>query len=162
MKKAQIQSGETVVVIIIVTIMIIVGLVFASRTKTTNITQEANALEEVNAMKVALVASSLNELKCSEYSAMVKSCIDYYRIIAFNNTVLANKQNSKEYYYSLLGNSKIDITIIYLDGDKEKITIYDYNNSANKSSSPVFIPSIVLNTLTKESYFSIMEVRTYS
>jgi len=166
-KKAQLQSGETVVVIIIVTIMIIIGVVVATKNKANSITQESEDLNDLKAMNVAILASHFNELKCSDYSVMVNSCIDMYRAQAFAKIVSTNKQNSKEYYYSLLGNSKVVLTIfiplpysnIY---EQKNITLYDYGDSANKSSSPVFMPVIVLDAQNKVSYFSILEVRTYS
>lgn len=164
-KKAQVQSGETIIVIIIVTIMIIIGLVIASKTKTRNATEESTALNEIDTMKIALIASSLNELKCSEYSAMVKTCMDYHRILSFRDTVLEDKQSSKNYYYSLLGDSEIKIKMIMPDQEPsvQVVTLYKYDNiSANKSSSSVFIPLIVFNTMEKENYFSVLEVRKYS
>jgi hypothetical protein len=166
-KKAQLQSGETVVVVIIVTIMIIIGVVVATKNKANSITQESEDLNDLKAMNVAILASHFNELKCSDYSVMVNSCIDMYRAQAFADIVSTNKQNSKEYYYSSLGNSKIVLTIYMPISTPEKyeqqtITLYDYDNSANKSSSPVFMPVIVLDAQNKVSYFSILEVRTYS
>jgi hypothetical protein len=164
-KKAQVQNMETIVVIIIVVIMMVIGLVLVTKNKKNNIEQDLTELNEMKAMDVAIVASNLNELKCSDYSAMIKTCFDYQRLVAFSNIVNQNKQNSFDYYYSLLGNSKISIQIIkkydpvLID---ENITLYDYNNSANKSSFPVFIPTIVLNSIEEQSYFAIIEVRTYS
>ena len=140
MKKAQIQSGETIVVIIITSIMIIIGLVYATKSKTDRINEESENIKDINAMTIALTASNLNELKCSEYNTLVKTCLDYYRILAFNETLGKNKQGSKEYYYSAFGNSKITINILEETTSyttKETITIYNYNNSLNKSSTPI-------------------------
>jgi hypothetical protein len=159
-KKAQIQSGEAVVVVIIVIIMIVIGIVYMTKNKMSNLTEDAKELNDVRSMEVALIASNLNELKCSEYSTMVKTCFDYQRLKAFKNVIEQNDRETQEYYYNLFGNSKIDIQLIATAS--ENIALYDYNDSANKSSSPVFIPTIVLNPMTKESYFAILEVRTYS
>ena len=63
-------------------------------------------------MRVAIVASNLNELKCSEYTAIMKTCYDYQRLKAFSIVVQSNKQNSYEHYYYLLGNSKVDVQIV--------------------------------------------------
>ncbi|MFA6073075.1 MAG: hypothetical protein WC758_03110 [Candidatus Woesearchaeota archaeon] len=160
-KKGQIQSGETVVVIIIVIIMLVIGLVFVAGRKKNSITEETTTLNELKAKEIATVSSKLKELKCSDYGVMVNTCFDYHRLRAFSSVVSSNKQNSKDYYYSVLGNSKIELKII-TSNPPENITIYDFNNSINKSSSPVFIPTLVLDSMNKKSYFAILEVRTYS
>jgi hypothetical protein len=163
-RKAQIQNAETIIVIVIVTMMVIIGLVFVVKNKKNNIELQSDDFAEQKAMEVAIVASNFNELRCSEYSAMIKTCYDYQRLLAFSNVLEKNKQNSYEYYYYLLGNSKIDVQIITgnLPPNKQNISLYNYNNSANKSSFPVFIPITVQNSMTKESYFAVIEVRTYS
>jgi hypothetical protein len=161
MKKAQLQSGETVVVIIIVTIMIIVGLVFATRNKESSIEEEVETRNDLQAMSVALATSNLNEVRCSEYGVMPNTCMDYHRIKAFNIVVSQNLHKSKDYYYPVFGNSKIDIKILTAE-PQENITLYDFNNSANKSSSPIFIPVIVRDSIHDINYFGILEVRTYS
>ena len=161
-KKGQLQSGETVVVIIIVIIMLIVGIVFFVRSKDQSIKNEAQSMTDINAIKISIVASNLNELKCSDYNVMVKTCFDYYRLKAFANTVDADKQESKQYYYFAFRNSKITIKVIMPNQTVENMTLYDYNNTANKSSTPTFIPIIVANPMTGENYFSVIEVRTYS
>lgn len=160
-RKAQIQSGETVVVVIIVIILIILGLVFATRNKQGTIKQETDEMNAQKAMQVAMIASNFNELKCSDYSVLAKSCLDKYRVEAFSRVVKDSTQDSFEYYYKLLGNSKVIVRIITSPG-MENYTLFDYNNSANMSSTPVFIPTIVQDKIEKKSYFAIIEVRTYS
>jgi hypothetical protein len=159
-RKAQIQNMETIVVIIIISIIMIIALVFVVKSKQGSVKTQTSALDEEKAMEVAIVASNLNELRCSEYNAMMKTCFDYHRLRAFKN-VVENEDNKDafNYYYSLLGNSKIVVQIIT---KAENVTIYDYGDSAGKSSSPVLIPTIVLDSLTKQSYFAILEVRTFS
>ncbi len=163
-KKGQIQNAETIIVIIIVTILMVIGAVFAIRYKGNNTETEKKDLNEEEAMKVVIVASSLNELRCSEYSAMIKTCFDYQRLLSFSKIVTENRQDSFNYYHYLFGNSRISIQIITGDipPENRNILLYDYDDAEGKSSSPVFIPVIVMNSLTKESYFSVLEVRTYS
>lgn len=160
-RKGQVQSGETVVVVIIVTIMIVIGLVFATKSKQGSIEQAVEEINEQEAMEVAIIASSLNELRCSDYSTMVKSCLDLHRLYAFSEVVENDKEDSFRHYYDLLGNTKLEVKILTSE-PKINITLYDYNNSANKSSSPVFIPTIVFDSITQQSYFAILEVRTFS
>jgi hypothetical protein len=161
-KKAQLQSGETIVVIIIVIIMLVVGIVFFTNRKMEGAKAESENLKTIDSMKITVVASSLSELKCSEYSTMVKTCFDYYRLKAFAGTVDADSQGARAYYYSILRNSRVDVKVIMPNSTVENITLYDYNNSANKSSSITFIPVIVSNPLNGEKYFSVLEVRTFS
>jgi hypothetical protein len=161
-KKGQLQSGETIVVIIIVIIMLIVGLVYFVNSKESSIKAESSSMNDINAMKTAIIASSLNELKCSASSVMVKTCFDYYRMKSFGKIVEDNKQESQQYYYFVFKNSKIVVRVMMPNATVENVTLYDYNNSANKSSSMTFIPLIVENPMTEEKYFSILEVRTYS
>lgn len=160
-KKAQIQSGETIVVIILVSIMIMIGLVFATKSKKSNLENEQENINDLKAMEVAVVASNLNEIKCSDYSIMVKSCFDIYRLRAFKNVVEEDKQGAYAHYYDILGNTKLEINIL-TSNPPENIVLYDYEDSGDKSSSPVFIPTIVLDNINKKSYFAVLKVSTFS
>ncbi len=142
--------------------MIIVGLVFFVNSKNGSIQTEKQNMNDINAMKIAVIASSLNELKCSDSNVMVKTCFDYYRLKAFKSTIDADKQEAKQYYYFVFKNSKITVRIMMFNSTVENVTLYDYNNSANKSSTPTFIPILINNPISNENYFSILEVKTYS
>lgn len=159
-KKGQMQNAETIIVIVIVTIMMLIGLVVIVKNRMREAKNTSEDVSVQRAMEIAIVASNMNEIKCSEYTAMIKTCYDYHRLKAFSNVLSKNMHNSSLFYYYLLGNSKVEVQII--TGTPENITLYNYNNSEDKSSFPVHMPVMVMNSMTKESYFAVMEVRTYS
>lgn len=159
-KKGQMQNAETIIVIVIVTIMMLIGLVVVVKNRMREVKNNSEDISVQRAMEVAIVASNMNEIKCSEYTAMIKTCYDYHRLKAFSSVLSKNMHNSSLFYYYLLGNSKVEVKII--TGTPENITLYNYNDSANKSSFPVNMPVMVMNSMTKESYFAVMEVRTHS
>ncbi len=161
-KKAQIQSGETVTVVIILIILIVLGIVYFANTKTQESQIEKEKQKEVDGMKIAVLASGMDELKCSVYSAKVSTCLDIYRIKAFSEILDQNTLSAKEYYFNTFRNSKIEVKIIVNETHTEKIVIYDFNNSAEKSSSPTYFPIIVSDPVLEKNYFSILEVRTYN
>lgn len=161
-KKGQIQSGETVTVVIILIILIVLGIVYASNSKIAGLQKDNEKQKEIDGMKIAVLAAGMDELKCSVYSAKVSTCLDIYRLSAFSQIVSQNLYSSKEYYFNTFRNSKIEVNIIVNDTYVENIVLYDFNNSENKSSSPIFFPLTVSDPVSKINYFSIMEVRTYN
>jgi hypothetical protein len=163
-RRAQLQNAETMIVIIIVTIMMVIGLVFVMKFKARNVEKQDDALDEERAMEIFLSASGLNELRCSKYAVKINTCYDHQRIMALSYVLENNLQGSYDYYYNILGNSKITVQIITgdLPEDERNITLYNYNNSGNKSSSPVMMPIMIMDGITGSTYFGVLEVRTYS
>lgn len=161
-KKGQIQSGETVTVVIILIILIVLGIVYAANSKTDSLQKDREKQQEIDGMKIAVLAAGMDELKCSVYSAKVSTCLDIYRVEAFSEMMQANTLSAKEYYYNTFKNSKIELNIIINETNTENVVIYDFNNSENKSSSPIFFPVTVSDPVNDKNYFSILEVRTYN
>ncbi len=166
MKKAQIQLGETIFVVIFILIIIIFGIVFFSGAEKENIIHEQKKYADLSTVSLAQYASSLSELACSKHDVEEISCFDLAKLEAFAD--LMNDTNlisiTREYYFTRLGNSDIKIFIIY--PVKKNITLYHNeiginNNSIMPSGKPVLKPVSIYNPLSKQTYFGVMQITKY-
>lgn len=159
MKRAQIQSGESIAVIIIVFIMIVVGIAFFYGNRTNEIQDQAERAKSLDAVAVALRVQALNEVKCIRSSSTTNTCLDYERVKAMSE-ILSNEFGEEyAYYYNIFRDSRITIRTVY--PEEEEIIMYDYNGNKN-SSSTVFMPISVLDPVTENSFLGVLEVKTFS
>lgn len=160
MKKAQIQGMETIMVVIIITIIIIVAIQFGTKQKTIDIQNMAQEIDYLNAQRIAIQISNLEELKCNTDSTISTTCIDKYKILAIQNLT----QDDLEIYinyYDQFQNTQITIKTIFPEESTE-ITIYDYNDTINKTKATTQIPTLIWDPITNTNEFGIIEVSTYT
>ena len=160
MKKGQIQSGESITVVIIVVIIIVVGIVFATNLQIGGIEEEAQTRQEIDAMQIALKTVGLSELKCTQFSSTGTQCIDYYKAKALSKALTENQENSYEEYYQIFLNSKIEIEKIY--PEEETITIYDFAPTEAISQQLTNIPINIYDPVKDQTYFGILKITAYN
>lgn len=158
-KKAQIQGGETIAVIIIIVILVIIGIMFGSNRKIDDIQTETRQIEHQNAMRIALKASNLQELKCSSVENTRNMCMDLLKIKSVSEVI---KEDTEAYiqYQGVFENTEINVDIIY--PVKARYTLYNYNDTANKSRFATYIPLLVIDPITETNSFAMLEIATYS
>ena len=158
MKKAQIQSGETIIVLIIVMILLILGLVFYSSFQGSSRQDERVREAQINAMGTALRTANMDELKCSNTVARIERCIDYFKL----NVTPEIIQENYEKYFSFFGNTNITLHIVSNPGDEtinEQIHIFSYTGNFSRQSIPTFLPVIIRDPIKRINYFGYLEVR---
>jgi uncharacterized protein (UPF0333 family) len=163
MKKAQIQSGETIIVIIILTIIIVFGLYFMSNYQSDGIEQTRRDEAELSSLAVASQLGNLPELRCTRRQTALERCIDIYKAKAFKE-YLAKHENAA-FKLQRFGNTNVTITIInpkLENEDDNKINIMTPNNEQTNSRLPIFIPIILNNPVTNTNHFAILEVTMFS
>ena len=109
--KAQIQSGESIAVIIIVAIIMIIGLFFLSvfRSDTDQIAFERE--QELSGMSKTIMLINMQELACPQNRVTRgEKCIDLFKINALDVVVDANRQ----YFLSRFGD--VNLTLRYASG----------------------------------------------
>lgn len=171
MRKAQIQNMESIAVVIIIGIMIVLGLVFAFNFKSEDTKQEIDTQRGVQALTIALKASSLEELKCSSFSSSGNLCLDLLTLLAVSEYVTQDNAEAYKYYYDQFKMSFVNITMIYpvYEGDievQQPIKIFDFAPEVEEgkimSVRSIYYPVLVQDPITNTYYFSIMEVGVYS
>ncbi|MCF7865808.1 hypothetical protein K9L67_03645 [Candidatus Woesearchaeota archaeon] len=159
MKKAQMQGGETIAVMIIIVVLIIIGLVFGLGRTTEKIEKDANQIDFLNSIRIAIKVTNLQEIKCSRANSGGNTCIDKYKVLSLSELI---KENNEAYviYQGIFENTQIKINEIY--PGTETYTIYDYNDSINKSRTATYVPILLWDPIKDTKQFGIMEVATYN
>jgi len=167
MKKAQIQSMESIVVVIIIGIMIVLGIVFAFSLKSDTINSDVRKQQDLLSFTIALRASSLNELKCSTFAESGNVCLDLYRLLAMEETVNPRNPDAFKHYFKMFKQSEIIVHLVqpeYLENGNriEKITIYSFEPEDTTASESLFYPVLVYDPYDDINIFGVMEVRTFT
>lgn len=176
--KSQLQIGEIVAVLVVFFMMSLIGFVVyfsIIRGEVQDLTENAKSLGSVGVVKIAL---SLPELQCSENNVVRESCFDKAKIElakedpapvkAYPNGNLIFKEPSN-YYFDLFGFSTIQVKQVYPDPNPPDAvwTIYDNNiygtpPTAQGSGFQSNIPIIIFDPGTRENYFGVLTVISYS
>jgi hypothetical protein len=163
-RKAQIQNMESIAVVIIIGILIVLGIVFAFKQKSSDFVEEKEKFAELDGMTISLRASNLKELKCSSFSNSGNEvCIDLYKLRALEQRVKPENFETYRYYNNLFKKSEIAVRLIYPKREGvETITIYSYNNTNVDTLQTTFFPVLVYDPVKKENIFAMMEIKVFS
>jgi hypothetical protein len=158
-KKAQIQMGESIFVVIIILLLIVFGIVFSSNAEKDEIIKKSNEFTELNAITLSKYATSLSELQCSFLYVTDLSCFDIYKIESFINITKEYPSLSAEYYYSQFKNANITLKEIY--PSNRTWTIY-YNGLGENISSrgkTTMVPVSIYDSITKKKSFGVLKIQ---
>lgn len=157
-KKAQIEMGETIAVIIIVTIMIFFGLAFYTKIKTLDLKDQTDKFNQFDAVKLANIVSNMPEILCSKQQVIDINCVDKYKLLALNQSIADDE--AFFYYRSILQNSRISVEQLY--PDKINYSLYENNMTANQSIETISIPVNIYDPITRKNAFGVLKVEAYS
>ena len=157
MRKAQIQSGETIMVLVIIGMLIFFGVIFMSNMQSESAEIRQAQQTDMSALAIASQLGNLPELRCTRRQTAVERCIDIYKAQAFNKYLAENQ----DYVIERFGNVNISIRIIspVLEGsDISVINITDPYDDQGDGRLPVHIPVVLNDPINKINYFSVLEV----
>ena len=156
MKRGQIQMTETIAVLLIFFVLLLFGVVFYYQYEKSALKEQQQ--EIVNARTITTIVKTLflPELICSRGEAEVEdNCLDMMKLRHANETIVRHKVN---YYFPLLGYSRITVHILYPAG--QTITLYDQP----KNSTTGYTPTYLVVTLRDQDQYSFgyVEAGVYS
>ena len=159
-KKAQMQMGETTAVVIIVIILLVIGIVFWNRVSSSDIQQLSSQSQELSVIEIANIVTSLPELQCYDSGVSSVKCLDWYKVLAMNNTI-NNPSDKKVYsfYNNYFKNSRITIEQVY--PVETNITIYDARLSNSTRTLLIPIPVNIKNYVTGQTGYGMILVEGY-
>jgi len=168
-ERGQIQLGETIFIVIFILLIIIFGLVFFSGAEKEQIQKQQAKYADLSTVSLAQFASSLIELSCSKKGVEDLSCYDLRKLEAF--ALLLNDTSkidmTREYYFTQLGNAKIEVEQIY----PYNMSILLYENRIYpddpevqlvENGKPVLIPLTLYDPVTRKNNFGVMTVTKYT
>lgn len=170
-KSAQMQMGETIMVLLVFFIIITIGLVIYGTYQAGQIKGAIKEAFDRDAVIIALRVSFLPEVTCSENNVVEENCFDIEKIHAFSSEI-QNAANEEMFlfYVGDLKKSKISVEQLFPVPTDNPVTEL-YNNIPPESERaeqheiiPTYIP-ITLKDPTqragKEYSFGVLEVQVY-
>ncbi len=162
-KKAQVQNMETVAVVIIIIILIIFGIVYATNQRKGSLENEMEKLKDIDAMRITTNTLSMDFVRCSQLEANLETCVDYHKILALQKQTKNDK--NYEYFYRLFGDTELKLVILknITDSrlDAENITIYEAQETENRTKVLIRTPVTVKEIVKDINYFAVMEVTIF-
>lgn len=171
-KKAQMETAQTMMILIVFFVLLIFSLVFFIQFKQRQSGVEQKAYNDQEMVEKAQEVYSLSELGCSYDNTLKYDCLDILKIEAFRDR-LFNFGNDYLYYRKRLGNIKIEVEEIYprrsgVNFTKEN-AIFDAFPPNNQPSyryaeNPIQIPVVLYNATDStigSYYFGVLTVTSY-
>src|SRR3989338_5752543 len=132
-KKAQLKTGETIIVLIIFFILLAGGMVFYAKIQLFTGKQDLQEAQELDAIAVEQRIRHLAEIPCTIDATVVFDCYDLSKIEALQATIADNSL----YYSSIVfKNSKVNVTSVY--PTSEEVILYEYPYAAESSGAQPF------------------------
>ncbi len=162
MKKAQIQMGETIMVLVILVIIGIFALTYYAGNAKQELLEKLKEVEQETSIETAQTLSNLPEIKCSGDIKLF--CFDKYKAEALKETINED-ENASEYYRELLKKAKITLKTIY--PEEQEIIIYDNpykkqeGQESTKITSPLVIPVPIYDPLNDRKEFGLLIIEKY-
>jgi len=159
MKKSQMQSNETILVLFIFFIILIFGFIFYSKIQNVAIERQQKAMENLNLIEVSKLLKDIPELSCSQKNAIIYNCYDLFKIDAFNELLKSRKD-----YFSNTPLFNTNITVYqydpYLNKDINMWNIYD-NPLNNSNIRKIFFPIEIYDPVSGTNSIGIVEINYY-
>ena len=168
-KRAQMQMGETIMVLLVFFIIVTVALVFYGTFQAGQMKQSIKDTTERDAVKVALKVSFLPEVACSENNVVEDNCFDIKKVAAFEEKIAESEQMFL-FYVNELKVSNVTIEQIFpVPSNEERFVLYkgipdDEERSENYEIIPTYIPITIKDPtrrVGKEYAFGMMTVEVY-
>ena len=153
---------ETIAVLLIFFVLIGFGLIFYVRVYSGSIGETEEEYFELKAIQTAQLVSFLPELQCTSPTSMNivdDNCFDLLKVKALSEIIKNDQKLRNEYYYDLLGSSKISVEQIY--PSEMKWDVYDKSPANKKSISSIKIPISLYNASSKKNNFGVLNIDIY-
>lgn len=126
MRKAQVQMGESITIMIIVILLVVFGFIFYTKWSEARITSASSSMREEDAFATATIAASLPELQCSKNNVLELNCYDMLKIKHMNGLLYDSEKRrpfqsgqdsaSTEaffFYSNLFRNARVSVYEVY-------------------------------------------------
>ena len=158
MRRAQIQFGESIAVIVILVVMIVLGIMFYARLQHDENKETSRAHSDMKAIEIAKLASSLPEIKCTGRPVQDKTCIDLEKARQLEAWISGNPANL--HYVKVLGDARITLHQAYPDlvQDSDLLVIILDKTVQGKETTEVQVPVTIHDPNTRTNRFGYLKV----
>lgn len=157
MKKGQLKTGETIIVLIIFFILLAGGLVFYAKIQTYTNAETAAETQELDAVAIEQRIRHLAEISCTIDGTVIFDCYDLSKITVFDDVIAENTL-----YYSTVVFPRASVSVTSVYPTEEGITLVVYSG-ANESLSaqPFRTPVTLFDPFTGEYNFGYITIEVY-
>ncbi len=156
--KAQLKTGETIIVMIIFFILLAGGLVFYAKISAYTSRQQAEETQELSAISIEQRIRHLSEIACTNNAVVVFDCYDLSKIHALEDVL---SQHALYYSSIIFKNSLVRITSVYPIQDS--IILYEASGTEESTAAvPFQTPVTLYDPLTDTYNFGYITIEVYS
>jgi len=158
MKKAQLQTGETIIVLIIFFILLAGGMVFYAKIQVYTGAKKGEEVQELNAISIEQRIRYMSEIACTIDASVIFDCYDVLKIQGLQNTI----QTYSLYYSAVIfPHSRVLVTSVY--PDEWELVLYDFGDAAESTSLAPFRTPVTLYDPRDDMYnFGYVTIEVYS
>lgn len=164
-RRAQVQMGESVAIILIVIILIILALVFYAKIKESDIQVKKEEIGELDLVKLSQIVYALPEIQCSAAEVTDYGCVDLLKFEYLSEIITESYENTVDkkvyfYYRELFKTARISLEMIKNNGEVSSWELFASDRDYN-SKTPLYMPVVVFNATNDQNYFGILTVEKY-
>lgn len=162
-RNAQIQFGESLMVVIVLVFILIIGLVFYFRVSSVAVMDEQRYREDIMSVRLASSIPALSEIQCGQFTCKGDVCIDRLKMTSLA-TVLAPTGAyvaQREYYERLFGHATIKLHLVTGDDAGEEFTLYHDPPPADWSRARQYLFTTLCNPVTERQELAYLNVTRY-
>ncbi len=154
--KAQMKTGETIIVLIIFFILLAGGMVFYAKIQSYTLAKKQKELQEQTAITLANRIRHLAEISCTIDGSVIFDCYDLMKFTALQKIA----ETSRYYQINVFKNSRIVVTSVY--PEQEEIVLYDFGSSESTAAMPFRIPVTIYDPREGIYNFGYITIEVYT
>lgn len=156
--KAQMKTGETIIVLIIFFILLAGAMVFYAKIQTYTLAKKQEELQEQTAITLANRIRHLAEISCTIDGSVVFDCYDLVKLTALQKIV---ETSSLYYQLNVFHDSRVVVTSVY--PEQEELVLYDFGSAEESTSAlPFRIPVTIYDPRDGTYNFGYMTIEVYA
>jgi len=152
-KKAQLQMGESIMVLIIFFFLLVFGIVFYASYSLNQAQKKSREHKELIAIQIVQKVQFLPEIQCTIEGNEDYNCVDMSKLETFDLL----PEGKKRIYETMFPRTVIDVKQVY--PDSKSWHIYGTELQGNMYYYP--IPVAIFNPVEDDYTFGVIEIKVY-
>jgi len=157
-RKAQIQSLETIAVLLVFFMILAFGLIFYANAQRRSLLAEQDMENTHAAIQIAQLISFSPGLQCSNDNIVEDDCFDILKLQGFSNQHAQNQL----FFYDIFKYSKISVEEVYPDSHTWDIYINQPPPAQDRGAESIEIPLLLKDASKSQYYFGVLHVKVYN
>ncbi|MBR9702618.1 hypothetical protein GOV10_01150 [Candidatus Woesearchaeota archaeon] len=166
MKRGQLQSMETIIIVIILVLLTLMGIWFFAKATDNQIESTSTKLKLATLQTTGKKLSYLPELSCQSGGAETELCIDIIKAEILSEWLTNSSKDYHEelriHYYQMFGDTRITIQQVYPEDffDPESNDILLFNGTTSLSVYAQALPISLYNPIDGQTYLGVLYAET--